>query len=328
MTLDRFYKSKKCDKNIFYIDWTTEQPTATWLLDKPTNISFETTVNWRNLNFSVNICCFDTEKPYNIPTENTFHNTSLLKSLLQKCVRRKMLDMSLKTTWHLIKMDQNTYLRRILIIMLEDTTIHYAFSTLTWLMCAVSKGYKLTLRQIEWLLGVTKYICEENTKYYTLQNLSSISIKNLYKSINKSNILNQQKDLLFSILFRYGYGGLKCDLHMLHYYVINWFDKFVNGHELMFVPIIPIDITNIDMLNPSDILLNSADFHCFPNILNMIQMRFPQFSVEQIKSCIWDCNSKTNLRADEPISQENKEIWTIIKSTVSDLQRTLINNFK
>jgi hypothetical protein len=146
----------------------------------------------------------------------------------------------------------------------------------------------------------------------------------MFKNVEQSTIPDNQKDMLYSTLFRQAYGGMAGDLKMLCYYVATWFDKFKGGDVLEYVEINNIPINTISDLEPSEILINAADFHCFPQILDMVHHQFPLLSVEEIKRCIWECNSKTNYRENAPIDTQILATWSVIEPFVSNLQRTLI----
>jgi hypothetical protein len=65
---------------------------------------------------------------------------SLMKSNLQKAIRRRYFEEAFVTTKHLLNQDANDLLRR-LPIMCEDTELHsHLFMEVVWLMAATSKG--------------------------------------------------------------------------------------------------------------------------------------------------------------------------------------------
>lgn len=69
----------------------------------------------------------------------------LLKSNLQKAIRRKERDAALRTAWWLLAKEPTELLRRLPVILCEDTQAHAGLLTeIVWLMAATSKGYQLT----------------------------------------------------------------------------------------------------------------------------------------------------------------------------------------
>lgn len=330
-TLGDFFAIKNKKRSIFYIDWTHPFPKAQWLTDKPSSINFEAQVKWKELNTVVTICCNDSnDRPYKIPPELKYKNTALLKSHLQKCVRRQLTDKALKTSWHLIKLDINAFIRRLPIIMLEDVDIHDSLSTIIWLIAAISKGYLPDYKQISWLLGVVVYI-SNNKQYGKLENnhaSEEINIPSLIKKINNNNNLSDmKKDLLYSLLFRVSYGGMKGDMNMFYNYAKKYCENINNAS--LYSPIIPIECSTLIDLEVDEIEISSADFHCYPQIIKMIASKFPQYTNDQIKKCIWDCNSKYNSRYDQIsqlIDKKMGKIWENIQSYIQHLQKHLIES--
>ena len=328
-TFDQFYTIKNKKKNIFYIDWNHQNPKAIWLIEKPLSTTFEANVKWKDVGTQVTICCTDyIEKNTGIPSETNYANISLLKSHLQKCVRRQLTNKALKTAWHLIKMDINAFIRRLPVIMLEDVHLHESLSPIVWLISAISKGYVIDHRQISWLLGVVSYMCETK-QYDCLENNSVIGKKNipqLIKNINEHKHINDnQKNMLYSLLFRVSYGGMKGDMNMFYNYTLQYLKSVETIN--MTSSIIPVDFTKIGSLNLDEIEIYSADFHCYPKIIENIVKKFPQYTNEQVKQCLWDCNSKYNTRYSEEHSFTKTEItnmWEVIKSYVDSIQIGLI----
>lgn len=69
----------------------------------------------------------------------------LLKSNLQKAIRRKDRDAALRTAWWLLAKEPTELLRRLPVILCEDTQAEAGLLTeVVWLMAATSKGYQLT----------------------------------------------------------------------------------------------------------------------------------------------------------------------------------------
>lgn len=322
-TMDDFFNhNKKTCKDIFYINWNDISPQGHWLTEKPP-ISFETTIKWRDVGYNITLCCTDnTCDDFVSPYEHYYTNVALIKSQLQKCVRRQMTDIALKTAWHFIKMDADAFLRRLFVIMLEDVTIHPSLSAIVWLTSAVSKGYSLKKYQVAWLLGIVKDLCDCNDKFNTTLCPLNHNIRGLMKKVTSSTTLNDpQKDIIMSILFRYGYGGLKGDLNMFYNYATILSDgKYVTSAK----EFTPIDPTTLIPLKLSEILVNSADFHCFPQIIQFIREKYPQLTEDEIKKTIWEHNSKFNTREHETILMT--PIWSIIEGDLRLIQSKLINS--
>jgi hypothetical protein len=343
-TMDQFYKtSPKSSYDIYYVDWNEAEPHAHWLIKKPAStlqhMTFESNVNWKDGGYPVTLCCSDVPNntPFVIPKETVYHNVALIRSLLQKCVRRQLTDLALRTAWHFIKMDAQAFIRRLFVIMLEDVDIHPCLSTIVWLTSATSKGYSLTESQVKWLMGIVKYLCEDSRKFYRGRLYGDkLDIRRLLRNIGVSHVDDSQRDVLYSILFRSGYGGLPGDLCMFYDYAVTWLEKFTLGQQLMCPPIQELSL-NFSPLKLQEILTDgvvvSADFHCFPQILTTLVEYFPQFTELQIKKAIWEYSSKINTRG-EPrypsgslVNTDQTDllhIWDTIKEIVHQTQSNLI----
>ena len=61
----------------------------------------------------------------------------------------------MKTAFDLMQLDFLMFLRRIVIIMIEDVHLHQSISTICWMMVAYGENeWNPSKNHIEWLLGV------------------------------------------------------------------------------------------------------------------------------------------------------------------------------
>lgn len=315
----------------FVLYWT-DTPYVEWTNENIANRSFIKPINWR-INYNDNkrisqqviVGYVDEHIEQYIPIQETYyHNISLLKSLLQKCIRRQLTDIAIKTAYHILKMDANMLVRRLFIIMLEDVCPHSSLSILAWLTSAMSKGFRLQKKHIEWIIGLVKYLCEETqaitSRYKVNKNYSTIlMLEHAYKLDHKV-----ERDTIYSILFRCSYGGLKCDLNMLCWYAEMILSKEINIKTNHF------DNVNIDTIKPlkiDEIILESADFHCFPRILVELNKRYEKYNMDILKKVLWICNSRTNTRLTYDIDKDLLKIWEDIMSTTRKIQFYLIRRY-
>ena len=139
----------------------------------------------------------------------TTQNISLLKSELQKCIRRKLNKLAINIAYQFINLDFNEFLRRILIIILEDTILNKYYPIITWMLIAYStKKWKPSINDINWLLNYIDSLC-------------NINIRENYNKLDytKSKIPNYDikifNNLIFSLELRKSYGGMTNDLKMI-----------------------------------------------------------------------------------------------------------------
>jgi hypothetical protein len=177
----------------------------------------------------------------------------VLKSILQKSIRRRKPLPSVRIASELIDKSLGDILRRLPIIILEDSTYHPKFPFLIWLMISVSKHYIPSLEIKKQILCIVyeisscryqDHITTSSTTSTTEksggqqdqnENLSLASMhKNVISDDNDSKDQQQQpgavlmKDdglIIWSILMRSHYGGMAGDVRMLHKYAQIWYER-------------------------------------------------------------------------------------------------------
>lgn len=190
---------------------------------------------------------------------NTAHTPStsvpFLKSHLQKCVRKGNAPLAVATAKLLMQRDMVQLVRRLAIIMVEDTDVHPSFNVLTWWtvylshLVAVRKqngsDERLTVHDVpmdlcEWLLGVVHVLCELPVFRQIPYDVKSVSALPSLWMLMRGVMEGQQQPqtvspsvsdtsdtttppphptvvhTIYSLLFRLTYGGLKGDLRLLH----------------------------------------------------------------------------------------------------------------
>jgi len=266
----------------FYCDWDSKHASLGNIINVPSYNFLKGLVKWRNETNSVELAYYSgtdfllktDKKPIKTPLV-----ISLLKSNLQKQVRRQLPD-AVATFAELYALNPFEALRRLVVIVFEDTMIHSQLSVIVWLMAASSKGY--VLKSNEWLLDYVNTLltlpkkCEQLNGTLTANELLDSSHPN--------------KETLCAIYFRTGYGGLKFDLELITN-TINWYIQ--NNHELQMIDIKPFT----GALNFT-IHYSALDYHVFPKILTELQEQFPQYTTEMLKEIIWKNCSGVNTRID------------------------------
>ena len=183
----------------------------------------------------------------------------VLKSILQKSIRRRKPLPSIRIASELIDKSLGDILRRLPIIILEDSTYHPKFPFLIWLMISVSKHYIPSLEIKKQILCIVYEIsscryqdhiitsstttAESGGRQDQNEDLSLASIhKNVISDDNDDNDSNDSKDqqhqhqpgavllkddglIIWSILMRSHYGGMAGDVRMLHIYAQIWYER-------------------------------------------------------------------------------------------------------
>jgi hypothetical protein len=222
------------------------------------------------------------KKPYNLEPEYIY-NTSILKSNLQKTMRRQYIVQCLSTTLQLLKQDTAELLRRLPVIILEDTQYnHYTYTHLIWLMIAHSKGYTLTEQDVQLIMDATATALMSDYRY-DLQLEPTETQK--YPECITSYIAIQLRAI---------YGGLKGDQAFLKRLALRSVD-FPDIPEEKKSQLFEVDLKKIEPFNPiCHIIQQAIDFHCCPYLLEHIQELEPD--IKEVKEVIWWHWSSPNRR--------------------------------
>jgi hypothetical protein len=334
-------------KKYFYLSWNNEfrpDEQAYWLDKKPDKVNFieEIQSNYIYKGYTFYLCGYfkDYDDPiYNLSKETKFKNIFFLKSHLQKSIRKQNDSLAIQTSYHLLKLDHVELLRRISIIMIEDVQIHESFTTIIWLMIALSNDkksksnnsskFRIKKYIYEWVLGVIYTLCQINeinnfeNKAYKKEDELKISKTNiqLFNSFNQYN--REIYSILYSIHIRISFGGLNGDIEMLKNFA-NYINIINITKNINKIPIRLIKIY-VKELEIDDIDYTAIDYHCNSNFLEYIHKKFPHIEMEELKKIIWYHSSGINYRISKS-SNYNIEKWNEIKDYVEKSQKYLINS--
>jgi hypothetical protein len=307
--------------NYFYIDWTTEPYRAQWMRERPVPLDFEANVAWKALGRIVTVCCVVPEQQQQQPVDNALSSpqipppealyqdktmVSLLKSNLQKCVRRQIAKRAAETARYLMDIDLCLLVRRLAIIMLEDVVPHESFSALVWLTAALSKQFTASARIKEWLLGLVDVMCHEPLETYwscridnTIRGITSDTVKAQWRDVARDIADDDtRRNTCFSLLFRLSYGGLDGDLSMLLSYValLRRNNQPQQQQHISVTPVPHLSLSEVRRLDLSFTELCAVDFHCMPGLLFVLTKKYTKYNQQQIKQAVWHHNSKLNKR--------------------------------
>ena len=315
--------------NNFILDWKTSQPGKCQFLydnefDKK-DYMFLGKFTWRDFKQEISIYYKNDESNPKIfkPRSKNYSTTniSLLKSALQKAVRRQNVDLAVNIAFQLINLDFNECIRRLAIIVLEDVSLNYDYISIIWFMCASStKNLILTKNNIKFLLGYVKAITKNNYKfnYGKKENINNV------KFIN-NDIFKTYNDLLLSLLLRKSFGGMNGDIRMLNFYLDYYYNKFKNMmlydkfNELNLI-VKPLS-TKMQIINVLDFPLEGVDFHCDSTMIKKIKKNYDKYSEEDIKLSIWFSSSGINFRQKEIYHEKYDLIWKDIKYLKTELSK-------
>lgn len=246
----------------------------------------------------------------------------LLMSQLQKCVRRFKVKLGVRTAKTLMEIDGGylALLRRLPVIMWEDSGIHKSFVGLVWLMIVSGKNleYLSWKKGKNWVLGIVKKICEMKTNHTWVGKLKHIRpvLKFGEKPVN---------DVSKALLVRIAFGGMKKDLYMMERSVEYW-NKNYDMVDKSTVEI--VEYSTISCITKNDIMRCAADFHCLPRLLSEVVRRRRYLEEDDLRKAMWYFSSGINKRYDiHALERTNryKRLWEEEKTTIRNIALELLN---
>ena len=253
-----------------------------------------------------------------------YRNVSYLKSHLQKVIRRSNSYKALKTAWNFIDLDLSDFLRRLAIIAIEDCLPLDGFPILIWFLAAVSKGYILNDAQICYILGyvydLAQCIYYEQYAPHTDDNLPTQRDMRLF------SLSPEGKNLVYSILLRQSYGGMKSDTAMCRVSALAWANR--HHTKSRFLDLLSRKSKYITPplygLGKNEWVLAAIDFHCCPNIIGAMWEKHDQYTIEDIRSAVWHCSSSVT---DKKILTEDLHQRNMTDSKLCDIWKTIRKDF-
>ena len=303
----------------FILEWKKNKPKmCMFLFDKQINKENYIKIGsfyWKDFKQDINIYYKDHEKISNFKSKKRNYSTmniSLLKSTLQKAIRRQNINLSINIAFQMINLDFNEFIRRFLIIILEDVSFNVDYIILIWFLCA-SSTKKLILKKnhVKWILGYVKALSKKTYKF------NYVKKDNTNINLIEKKIFKLYYDLLLSLYLRKSFGGMNGDIKMINYYLDYYHEKFKNmkiGNNFpeLIINVEPISY-KFDIINVIDFPLESVDFHCFTKMVSLIFKNNNKYSEEEIKKSIWFCSSSINYRNEIIYDEIYKEIYTQIQ---------------
>lgn len=206
------------------------------------------------------------------------YSVHILKSNIQKCVRRRDRQRAIISAWHLLCQDSVELLRRLPVIIAEDALVQpWLFKELVWLMAAVSKGYRLTWMDAATVMAALASALRttERVAIYAEPPATDTASTNLWRD-----------PLAVALMIRAEFGGMDHDCSFLKRLAIRAATNTLPLDAAAEPDWIEYDI---DPLSPHEhILLEAIDQHCCPHVLRELPGLHPQ--------AIWWCRSSLSVR--------------------------------
>ncbi|KNE69359.1 hypothetical protein AMAG_13726 [Allomyces macrogynus ATCC 38327] len=237
--------------------------------------------------------------------DSEWTNVPYLKSHLQKCTRRRLVDLAVATASVLLKLDWNELIRRLPIIMVEDTHLTSSFTVLTWLMIASSKGFVPPVALRPDVLGMVAEMAGSTVQDHMQDDVGDVAetdVRMVLGALELAELPRWGKDLLWSVRCRREFGGMKGDMAMLDRCMVVMYRRLMRSastraqleatfHTLPHVTrwtrvVPPLTLANFQPC--------AIDFHVAP-VASALAKEFG-LTEDQVREAIWTCSSGVNLR--------------------------------
>jgi hypothetical protein len=219
---------------------------------------------------------------YELPKIQTDARIPLLKSNLQKAVRRGKNIVAMATALAMLQIEPVELFRRLAIICIEDVCVMDSYPVLVWLMMT-DKHYLPTTGDCYLILQIVNTLCNctqtfDHSYKYKEFVLNHESLQDL-----------KRHDVLLSLFYRMKYGGMKGDIEMLN--------SAISYYTTNYGQIVKTDFSTIDceIAEELEILEIAVDFSPFPFILDNINKK-TGLENGKIKEFIWFAESAWNFR--------------------------------
>ncbi len=238
----------------------------------------------------------ETEATYISPRAPTSFAPPLLKSNLQKAVRRGCVGAAVATVWQMLRQGDCTtdLLRRLPIILLEDTLLHpRILPRWIWWMLADSRGYSLSCGDCQQLLADVAFVADPTCSPWR-DNLRKTE-EPLAPEAVYGNVA------LFSIWLRTGWGGMTGDMAWLRELARKWKGRDAAAWSRLPTQSPPpiASLASQAASAPFRIgeegLLEAVDFHVCTRMRTELAAKYG-VSERDIQEAIWWHRSERNVR--------------------------------
>jgi hypothetical protein len=239
------------------------------------------------------------QRPFTLPRVGARYQTSVLKSNLQKAVRRGKVEAAVATAFQMACQgsdDLTELFRRLPIILVEDTLLNSkVLARWTWWMLATTKGWILSDTEWKRLLADLAYVAATPFREGGL----CFDCEDPLPCSSVLAIADEGKRIgLFAVWIRSQWGGMTGDMNMLRGLGLDWLRRpeedwtrggVLRGPPHSLLPTFPIFDVGSHALD------EAVDFHCCPGMLKDFAEQTGA-DERDIKRAIWEHRSSLNVR--------------------------------
>jgi hypothetical protein len=243
--------------------------------------------------------------------KQTHLDVPLLKSNLQKAIRRRYTMVAVSSMLALLSKSPTELFRRLPIIYIEDVCLMTSFPIVVWFMMA-DKKYVIKKLDVFILVNIIISLCCTDEVYTDPSlNISEICQKDEY-------LVDEHDDAIMALIIRLQYGGMKGDMEMLkkaidHYkrgriiVETEWLDEIRYEHNV-------------------EVLPEAIDFHPYPQMLRDIN-KSTYIQSDLVKKTIWLAESGVNYRKPYTLilsdNAKKTSVWPKIKRALDQWRLVL-----
>jgi hypothetical protein len=276
--------------------WDEKAQTVKVVSETPLNVSWSAKVKLRSVDVMLHLYyvgpyshCYN----YKDPGTTYMYSSPILKSNLQKAVRRKTPAVAMATTRQLLVQNLSDLLRRLPIIMIEDVRPRWGMAQLMWLMIAQSKDFTLQPQHYDYINGAVEQLSVDPVQELPLKDRSitlADALHGGWTTLQKF-IGTVYEPLAMALWLRIPYGGMTGDMLML-FCTLRRLDSKPFEHYGPTVWVPPSATSSV--FESKHMLSVAVDFHC-TNIALSACRRFG-VSKDEMRSWMWIYRSGVNLR--------------------------------
>ena len=239
-------------------------------------------------------------RPYLVSEKSRPNHVSLLKSNIQKAIRRQKKEIALYSTLKMIEMDTTVdLLRRLTIITIEDSGMNLYFPKLVWLYVMIqTSSYILSIEDVQFIYNYVGLLCDISTMSHCLEEKDSVVSTREWNT----NIY------CVALYIRTFYGGFQGERKLIHRYIRALNHGFhIDTTEIKHEPI-PIHYK-------VRILDSAIDFHCYPKMLEKVLANIEHehlLTTKDIKYYIWTFDSSINTRVSCSYIEKEWNMWKYV----------------
>jgi len=234
---------------------------------------------------------------------------SILKSGMQKAIRRGEVEKALVCAKALMKINESDFIRRICVIVLEDVILHPDYDKMVEILKKTGKKNSyFTDDEKDFLMNIVYDLA--STKYRD----EFIDINKDDKEADDYDKMSEKEYALYrAIRYRAAVGGMKWDTAMLEKFARIWKYRFINKtisvDDLIKYYNHDKDIKYLevrDKIGIDDIILESVDFHCSavlkimmkkPDVIKLIEEEYAGYDIHEIlRKVMWRYRSGYNIK--------------------------------